>query len=249
MKYLIGFLFFAIPFFAQAKCEDLAKKLDPKSASQAGLARVGNMEFQFLPSTSSKTVSCMIMAKNIKTRQKYVFADDGSFLRMDEVAGTTKTFAYMLLPQEKGKNFDVSKNGSQVNVQMNAGKFSFDTATGRLISNDNMTVKDGATGIAIENPKSLVVEFGSFVGDNPKARKGLQTKLRNKSATCVFDKTLLLDASYDRDIKYRTAQGQIDFFKKTCKGTPIAVQTSGAAKAEPTLEERAKAFNLDLGTQ
>lgn len=111
----------------------------------------------------------------------------------------------------------------------------FDTASGKMIPSPSLNVQETSTGVQFTEPKALLVEFGTLVGKNPKEAAGVTTVLRTGKSTCQFNKTDLLDSTYDRNIKVRTQSAQIEFFRKACVGTPI----SFTAQAEPSAPVRA----------
>lgn len=225
----------AIDCFA-GPCEELIKKLDPKANPNNPVINRGQLSFQFVTPFKNPTSSCSIAVKTLDGKKTYVFYDDGSVVVSTTVGDSkslskdVKSQSMMLLPQEKGKNFGVSRNGNTISVEMNSGIFQFDATSGKLIGGINLEIQETASGMKIQNPGGMLVEFGTLLGKNPKEEAGISTRVRNGSSECQFDKSKLLDMSgYDKNIKFKDEASQIAFFKKACPGSFFYIKKAGSA--------------------
>lgn len=216
-----------------ATCEDFIQQLDPKANPKSPIVKIGALNFQIFSPAKNPTSSCSISVKTVDDKRFYGFMDDGSVTVQTQVAHTgayskdVKTHSMMLLPQEKGKNFGVRREGNMVFVVMNGGEFKFDTISGKLIPSETIHAQETATGIEISEPQALLVDFGTLLGKNPKEQSGLTTWVRNRSSTCQVNKAQLLEmGGYDKNIRYLSAAEQVEFFKKSCVGTRFDIKSA-----------------------
>lgn len=227
---LAASLTFLLTQIAESRCEDLAKQIDPKANTQYGLARVGKLDFQFISPAQNPASQCSIQIKNNSSQRSYTFMDDGSLVVQDKVNNTGKgsqdyrSQAFLILPQEKGRNFSVEKRGDQVVVKMNSADFVFDSVSGKLVAGSRTNVKDTVNGIAFENPGFALVELGAAVGKNPKETPS-PAVLRSLGSTCQINKAQILESGYDKNIKFRTAASQLEFFRKSCPGVKVSTSS------------------------
>ncbi len=238
MKLIFGFSFSFLSLLVHAgpPCEELIKKIDPKASAKSPVVTVGQLKFNFLSPYPNPASSCAFTVSHVSQKRRYVFMDDGSMAIATEVgnegkSSDVKVQSYLFLPQEKGKNFSVVRDGNIVTLKMNAGDFTFDTNTGTMISNSTISVQDTPSGVSLAQPQGLLVHLGTG-RENPREKAGIAT-LNHRSASCQFDKSKLVEGigdkkNYDKNIRFRTAASQIDFVKKSCPGMKLQIATPQA---------------------
>lgn len=247
MKWLFGFSISFLSLFAHANtaCEELIKKIDPKASAKSPIVTIGQLKFNFLSPSPNPASSCSMTVSHVNQKRRSVFMDDGSMVIATEVgiegkSSDVKVQSYLFLPQEKGKNFTVSRDGNIVTLKMNAGDFTFDTNSGKMISNSTISVQDTPGGVSLTQPQGLLVHLGTG-RENPREKAGMAT-LNHRSASCQFDKAKLIEGigdkkNYDKNIRFRTSASQIDFVKKSCPGTKLQISAMASA---PDGERREK---------
>lgn len=228
-------------------CEDMVKVIDPSRQDTNRAAVIGKLSFTFRAPAPNAASECSIGVSDPVTKRSYIFSDDGSIGISDYVydptnkankdSKKTRFRSYMLLPQEKGKNFSATRNGKFVSIRMNSGEFIFDTQLGKIIPSPSLDVQDSRDGIKINNPRALWVDFGSAMGEDPRSRPALSTTVFNRSSSCQVRKEEMHQkiSKWDQIMKLRTEADQIAFFKKSCVGTPFEI-----TKLAPTNTRKSK---------
>lgn len=243
MRFILGVAVLISSVVASAgPCEEMIKKLDPKASAQAPIITIGQFKFNFLSTAVNPTSSCAFTVAHVNQKRRYNFMDDGSFVISTDIgkagkSADTKVQSFFLLPQEKGKNFSVVRAGNIVTLKMNAGDFTFDTAAGKMISNSSLTVQDSATAVDITQPQGLLVGFGTAMGGNPREKVGM-ARVNHRTASCQFDKAKLLEGigdkkNYDKNIRVRTSDAQINLVKANCPGMRLQIATTAPAGVTP----------------
>jgi hypothetical protein len=232
MKIFLGLLIFltAQNSFA-GQCENLVKKLDSQAQPTNPVIKIGQLSFSFISPAPNKASSCSISVSYPAKNRSYVFSDDGMIGVSDRVNTTgldskdTRFKSYMLLPQEKQKDFSISRDKKMVTIHMHSGDIVFDTDQGKIVSGTGFDITDSSQGLKVTNPKALWIDFGSNLGKDPKDVPGLSATVSNENRSCQFKKAGLLEkVKWDQVMRLQSQSQQLDFFKKECPGTKFSLQ-------------------------